>query len=933
MNQNWRLRFLVCLVMATFPLCIDIAAQVADAELQGTVTDEGGGVLPGVTITVTHVETGTSRPVITNERGRYLLRGLRVGRYLVTAELPGFATVTRENLNLLLGQSTTLDLVMTVAALQETVTVSGESPLVDTTRSTIGSNLDLQQMQDLPLNGRQWLGMTFVAPGVRSSTEGLPSSGAQGAIRTKINVDGLQTNQSTNFNAVNIDFSQEAVREVQVLTNRFSAEYARAAGGVVNAVTKSGTNAFAGSFYGFFRNDKFNATDWFTGRVEPFEDNQIGTTFGGPLRRDRLHFFVNWESERRPQTQTSRTGIGAIDSTFPIDFTKDMGLARVDYQLTTAHRMGLRYAYTKTQQTNENVVDHPSNGWTYPTEGNSIHLSSTWSITQNVLNEVKAQYLKFAWNRKPNSPFPRLDFPAADLGVANNALSDKNERFIQVRDDLSWFTSSRWGEHSVKTGFEFFHENVYGAFGDNWFGDYLFSRNPTDWGAVVDVVEANDRNGLQRLVDSGVVPTPTRALFAIGDPTYSTPVSLVGGYIQDDWKPTGRLTLNLGLRYDIEFGAFLTDFTSRYIQTPREHGDNNNWAPRFGFAYDISGNATTVIRGGGGRYFDQIHQNIILGQRVFNGDTFAQVNVLYNQRPDFMINPLSGITIASVVAGTPSDIRPMSRDLETPYSDQLSIGVAHELTDSLALQADYIHIEGRKEMYTRDVNLFTNPATGDPLPVVTFGRPDRRFAAIREVQSDGRSRYDGLQVAATKRFSNRHQYQASYILSRSYADSGQTHTYTTPEPTRPISDLYGPSERDQRHRFVVNGSVQVPLDVRLSGIVYAASGIRYLTLAGRDLNGDLANNDLARDPDGTKWPRAGAMTDPVLRVDLRVSRQFRLVRSIAVEGIAEVFNLFNRRNYISYNGTQTSSTFLQPRRSADLNYQPRMAQFGFRLTF
>ncbi|MBI2833670.1 MAG: TonB-dependent receptor, partial [Acidobacteria bacterium] len=347
-SSGIRAAAVVCALLAA---AVPLAAQIAEAELQGVVVDESGGVLPGVTLTLTHVETGTSRSVVTSDNGRYVARGLRVGDYDVVAELGGFATVRRAGITLLLGQSATLDIAMKLAVVEETLTVTGEAPLIDIGKSGIGSNLDVRQMQGLPLNGRDWMSLTLVAPGVRGGggEQGpgvgiIPSFGGMNNYRTKVNVDGVQTNESTNFNSVDINFSQDSVREVQVLSNRFSAEFSRASGGIINAVTKSGTNKFSGSFYGFFRNDAFNAKHWFTGRVEPFEDNQIGGTIGGPLKKDRLHFFFSWESERRPQTQTPRNGIPLLEQSYPNDFTQDAGMLRFDYQLTPTHRLTARAA-------------------------------------------------------------------------------------------------------------------------------------------------------------------------------------------------------------------------------------------------------------------------------------------------------------------------------------------------------------------------------------------------------------------------------------------------------------------------------------------------------------------------------------------------------------------------------------------------------------
>ncbi|MBI2833676.1 MAG: TonB-dependent receptor [Acidobacteria bacterium] len=607
-------------------------------------------------------------------------------------------------------------------------------------------------------------------------------------------------------------------------------------------------------------------------------------------------------------------------------------MLRFDYQLTPTHRLTARAASTSALLLNDNVDDHLSNGWDRPTWGQSYVLNSSWALSQRVLNEFRAQYINFDRPRQAKSHFPRLDFPGADLGTRTNSFAFKDEHLLLLRDDFSSYLTGWGGDHSLKLGGEYFAQGIGGIFGTNWFGYYRFPRNPTDWAQVIRVVEANDRAGLQDLLNRGIIPAPANAVFALGDASYWVKPKILGFYLQDDLKVSPALTLNLGVRYDVEIDAAKvvrqTRFLSRPDQQPRGKTDRNNWSPRVGFVYAFNQQRTT-IRGGAGRYYDQLHiDGGIQNQVIFNGDTYAQANILYNRDPEFMINPLKGLTLESLIANNiPTNISAMSKTIHVSHADQLSIGAQHQLTETLAVQADIVHTVGRQEQYGRDINLFADPVTREPLPVAQYGRPDPRFGSINLTHYDGRSRYDALQVAATKRFSERYQYQASYILSWSYATAG-----ANLDPTRPIGELYGPSDRDQRHRFVINATAQMPYEVILGGVFFASSGTRFGTDAGRDLNGDLLT-DLARYPDGRKWPAVGGLGDSVYRVDLRVSKRVRLFKGVTVEGIGEIFNVLNRRNYIRYSGSQSSQAFLQPLRSTNLQYQPRMGQLAFRLAF
>ncbi len=936
MMHRRQVRLAILAVLVLTAIVAPARAQVSGAELRGQVTDTSGGVLPGVVVRAVLVDTGTSRETVSNERGNYILQALAVGRYTISAELTGFTKVQRENVMLAVGQQASLDLQLPLGGIQEQVTVAGGAPLVEVTKSDISANLDMKQIESLPLVGRDWLSMVSLAPGIRSTTTGVPTSGAQGNQRTKILVDGNQINRNFNFGqGTNFEFSQEAIREVLVVSNRMSAEFARAGGGVVSAVTKSGTNTLSGSAYGFFRDGKLTKKDWFTGRREPFKNTVTGFTIGGPMVKNKLFYFGNMEFTRRTQTSTFGTGIRELDVTYPIDFTRDVVFGKIDYQVSAAHNISGRVGRDKNRRLFQTASPGLSAGWHVPQVGKIAGITATSVFGPRTVNEFTYQYFPFDWGRDQTNTAPGFIFPTARLGTSNNALAFGMKEYMTfLRNTMTHSV----GNHNVKTGIELVYVNNSGSFGDIYYGNFLIPGNPTTWGPVLAAVKANDMVALQRLMDQGVFPVPTSATFGVGDPSFSTPQPLFGLFIQDDWRIGPQLTLNLGLRYDLDTGAFITDLDTRYT---RAHGkpvtDVNNIAPRVGFAWSLRKNDRSVIRGGAGRYFDSVHNNFTFAAQIFNGDTYAQITTFPGTpaRPNYIVDPLGGLTLQAIVANpnlAAQNIRPFSKDFVTSYTDQFAIGLAHQLTDQLAFQADLLHIRGRNEGYYMDTNLFCNAATGDPLPVRTFGRPDPVYNVIRSASSGGKSRYDGLQLGANKRFSDNYQFGASYTLSWSRSNSGGNSQTNIPDPCN-LDGLYALSAEDQRHRGTFNMVYQFPWDVHVSGVVIATSGQRYLTNAGRDLNGDLENNDLARNPDGTKRPWAGGIGDPVLRVDMRASKIIPLMGSAKVELIAEALNVFNRKNYNTYNGNQASPAYQQPVRSQDLNFQPFQAQLAFRFTF
>lgn len=316
--MNNGVRLMGSAILAIAVLCGPAYAQGGLAELRGTVADSSGGVLPGVTIVATHVATGTSRVIVTSERGTYAMLALPIGTYTVTAELTGFSTVTTENIRLAVGEGGVVNFSMSLATLQETITVSREAPLVDTKRSVLAGNIEQRQVENLPLNGRNWLDLVALVPGARGNP-GAIQSGASGSDMAKYQVDGVDISNQC-CGGSNTGYSQENIAEFQVLTNRFDAEYGRVNGAVINAVTKSGTNAWRGTGFGYFRNDKFgDAKNFFSNQVEPFDQRQIGLNSGGPLIRNKAFYFASYEYQNLSATARPNTGIAALDVAVPAD--------------------------------------------------------------------------------------------------------------------------------------------------------------------------------------------------------------------------------------------------------------------------------------------------------------------------------------------------------------------------------------------------------------------------------------------------------------------------------------------------------------------------------------------------------------------------------------------------------------------------------------
>ena len=328
-------------------LVIPLAAYAQEASITGTITDQTGGVLPGVTITATHADTGNTFVGVTDERGAFRLP-LRTGNFRIAVELSGFTTVNRK-IELLLGQSAVVNLTMAPSTIQESVTVTGEAPLIDTTSSSLGSNIDPRQMQELPVNGRNWVDLTLLAAGSRqNAVNETPVSGGGTTVRFELNLDGQQVTNTMATTFGQPRYSRDAIGEFEFVSNRFDASQGHSSGVQVNAITKSGTNTLGGSFSGYFRSDKFNAADPVAHAVLPYSDQQLSVTFGGPIVKDRFHYFGSFEYEREPQTYVYTTPYPHFNGSLTGTRTERKEIARFDYQFSPRTRLTLRGPATTT---------------------------------------------------------------------------------------------------------------------------------------------------------------------------------------------------------------------------------------------------------------------------------------------------------------------------------------------------------------------------------------------------------------------------------------------------------------------------------------------------------------------------------------------------------------------------------------------------------
>ncbi|MBI3050137.1 MAG: TonB-dependent receptor [Acidobacteria bacterium] len=935
---------LVVLILCALPA----AGFAQEATVVGTVTDATGGVLPGATVQAVHEATGNVFEAVTDERGTYRLP-VRVGGFRITAQLAGFTTVTRTGVQLLVGQQVVMNFEMAVSAVAESVTVTAEAPLIDLNSSTVANNVDPRQVSELPLYGRNWMQLTMLVPGSRTNAVGENPV----AIRTQdtgtfqLNVDGQQVTQTIRNAQDNPNprFSQDAIAEFEFVANRFDATQGRSMGVQVNVITKSGTNTHAGSLSGYFRSDRFNAADHVVNHVLPYSNQQVSATYGGPIQRDRIHYFANYEFEREPLTESYSSPIPAFNVDTSGTRREHKAGQRVDFQLSPRTRLTVRGAEWRWFHPLADPGGTPSQSTTKWQWSNQLFGALPKVVSNRIVNELRAGYNNVGWAegsnlRNPGAHAPGrrgsgygatgVQFSSFTVGPAQNSPQDFDVQLYSIRDDFT-LSSSR---HTLKSGGEYFYQQIDQVVCRSCFG-FIDARGARVPANVADLFpsmfDASNWNV------AAVSSLARLATVGVGRFDYSTWKQVLGFWIQDDWAIAPRLTLNLGLRYDVELHAVANEIELGPFLRGDRPDDKDNWAPRVGFAFRPVDR--TVIRGGAGRYYGtQQNPHPVVGFSIAE-----VVQVPNNGRPDFAVNPFNGPTPALEEVRARSGFqRSITTGIHSPYAviqhtDQASIGVQRQIGNAMAVEADYVYNRRRREIDTININLSYNPATGANYPFSDVSRlPYPGWGRISMLVPFGYSNYHGLQMGFAKRFSSRWQASASYLFS-GFRDANARPLSGIDQVPFPLGRDFGGeytlAATDQRHRAVFNGIWDVGYGFQLSGLYFHGSGYRYSTNYGGDLRQALVGSARLR-PDGTIVDRNSFVGRPLHRVDLRLLRRFRLGGARQVEGILDVFNVFDHANFGSYGTSENNPAFYRrPTFNGDVAYGPRAAQLGFRFTF
>lgn len=933
----------LAMLLLTFTLAaLPAAAQTTNGVISGVVGDAQGAVLPGVTLTLRNADTGFTRTLVTETDGRFRAGGLPPGRYAIRAELQGFGTVEVTDITVTVGSEAVRDVTMQVQGLQESVTVTAEAPVVDTTMTEVSGVITQEQMQMLPLPSRQPMALALLMPGtsadaVRPRKANANIGAGAFTMGSALLVDGVW-NKEGNTGEPRQDFPQAAIREFKVYVSQSPAEYGWTAGGVVSFATKSGTNLFTGEVFEYIRDKALNALNRFekaAGGAKPdYRRHQFGFALGGPVIQDRVHFFTAAEGTRETKFFTVSTGrpdlYGKLEGTYPEPEYNAMAFGRGDVQINQEQTLFARYAWQNSDfdcelcgGRNASFSDTGIQQKRY-----SFLPSHTWVISSRVLNEVRGQWTNYHFRQHPPGVAPQeklyddsgartapltqvYSFPSLVWGSNGNFYTTHRSR--EIRNDLT----ISLGQHTIKAGGDYQDLSFEGDNRPN-LGTWTFRTDqpfdPTNLAAFVPV--------------AGSVQQFTASLLKL--PRLS-PNAMWSVYTQDEWRPVSNVTLTLGLRYDRqtkvwnEFRNFTdkADFptTGTATQLPgvelAGRGDKNNFGPRVGLAWDLREGAT-VVRAGYGTYFNP--QNIqMAGQEVNN---LQQLNVTIANPP--YPNPYGGQDPARFISAAAQNITTLANDLENLESRAYTVGFSHELMPLLALHVDGVYNEMTKASLAVDVNR----RAGD---VPTAPRRMTQFQRVNQYQSIGWLDYKALLVRLEKRLSSRYMYMLSYTLGDSVGNlPGGATTFTMTQAEAPALDE-GPMSSDRRHTVVASGSVMLPLDVMFSGVYTYRSTMPFSATAGVDINGDgnitdyvpgttrsafnRGNNDQLMGLVNAWRTSRGLATLSVDQIDtndygsldVRASKSFRVQGRHTLELMAQVFNLMGRDNLQATWGTNALS--------------------------
>ncbi len=984
--RSVRFRLCTCafVLLAIASSTTNAHAQSVMGAIQGTIVDQQGGVLPGVIVTVTNTDTAVARSTMTDETGSFRAELLPVGTYDISAELPGFTPQKRSNIGVTVASTMTFRIQMSVAAVSETVNVTSAAPVIETTKTQVSATVSEAQVKNLPVNGRNFINFALLTPGVTTDvrTGDISFAGQRGTLNSLV-VDGADDNNTffgqtigrTGSGRAPYQFSAAAVKEFQVNSNAYSAEYGRAGGAVINVVTKSGSNTPTGEVFEFFRDKSLNAINLINkqqGRAKsPYHYNQFGGLFGGPIRTGRDFIFVNVDAQRNTLpnlvflnvpagSPTDADTLAAITKLTPLAGSWDQAqnqnvfLVKTDHQLTGSDRLSLRYNHQNFNGQNfENSGAQIASQHTGDSNvrTRTFNASNTTVVGSTLFNEVRFQWARDQEPGRANSADPEAIIQQTSttvLSIGRNSFSPRETTINrgQIADTIT----KALGGHKLKGGVDFQFDNILNYFPGNFFGSYTFSS-----------------------LASFNLGQPTRFVQAFAGPNTTGPtthpdIREYSAFLQDEWRVNSEVTVNAGLRYDLQKFAKPAvknpdaQLAAASIDTSVLNTDTNNWGPRLGVAWSPAG-GKYLVRGGYGLFFGRTPSIMVGTAHSNNGINVQTITFTGASMP---IYPAIYSALPTGVALPRPTIFTFASDYQNARVQQASAGFEWEVMRNTSLVFNYLRVDGSDLPRSTDINIgaatastYAVSTTGQQIPYYRFAAGSFvNFARIISFQSTAESTYNGFTVELNRRF-------AGHLSTRMAYTIGKV-TDTVPDATAVVpgssSDdakyASNPADfnadrtvgnNDQRNRFVFSGIYDTEgiqgggVKQALGGgwtfgaIFTASSGQPYTARVGSaDLNSDgNTRNDLAP---GTV--RNQYNLPNYYALDVRVAKNIPIAGRVKVQPIFEAFNVANADNITSVNnalyGANTTTLVLTPNTSfgqALGTAGQRIAQLAVRVLF
>jgi hypothetical protein len=929
------------LILALTVAIASAQESVNSASISGRVTDQTGAAVEGAQVTVRQTATNLTSTAKTDRDGRFRFPYLKIGPYKITTHQQGFADAT-SLLTLTVGAAFELPISLAVGPTETNITVSAEATMLEAARTEIAGTVSPTEITTLPLNGRNFLDLALLVPGVSptntgsnqlfAETSAVPgqgiSVGSQRNFSNSFIVDGLSANDDA-AGLSGIFYGLDVVNEFEVVTSGGQAELGRALGGYINMVTKSGTNELHGDFYGYFRNQRFNAANPLSNTKLPSTQAQYGASLGGPIVHDRTFYFANFEQRELNQSgliTISPANAAAIDTRladagyqgapigtglFPNPVHNSNLLAKVDHEISRSDQFTVRYSLYDVNSGNSRGAGALSAVTASTGLGNTdqtVAAGNVLTLSPRTVNETRAQFTRSNLDAPPSDSIgPAVSISGvASFGTLSGSPTGRVNNLYEIVDNLS----HQAGAHALRVGVDYLYNDVTITFPRTIRGSYSFSSLP---------------NFLQGVYNgSGYTQTFGNTVIAQTNPN-------VGFYAQDEWKVSPRLTLNLGVRYDLQF--------LKAINT-----DTNNIAPRAGFAWSPFDSRRTVVRGSFGLFYDRVPLRALANALLSSGNTTdltssSQVSVSLS--PTQTGAPVFPNILTTLPSGVLVSFSTMNRNMQNAYSEQGSFEIEQQFGAHSTLSAGYQHLRGLHLIVSLNQNVPACAASGNN----NGCRPNPNYANNSQYSSLADSYYDGLHVSFVQRPVAWGNYRVSYTYSKSLDNVGEFF-FSSPIDQHNIWLDYGRSDDDQRHRVVFDGSIHSSMGPANSAWGRISHGFQltamlqyYSALPFNITTGSNTVQGTAARPmvNGTFINRNAGIGPRFFNVNVRVSRTFALRERLHLEAMAEAFNVLNNRNNLSLNGTfgtgeypaSPSPAFGQITAVND----PRVLQLALRLSF